>query len=333
MLRKKIHCSHCGGTLTKEMEGDILRDFCPACELFFYENPLPVASNIVVKDREILLVKRKNDPFKGLWCLPMGFAESGESIESAALRELEEEAGIKGRITGFVAVESGVSDTYGDLLFLTFETEWLSGEMFPGDDASDAAFYPFDQLPEMAFQSNINAIKIYVLSKNEYWAIVDSFTQSLDAKAREKKTHDFLSDKLIRFIESNAEVISNRWLKDVRNNRSTPTYAKFDPDTSFSRNKLVIRQFGKWLGSEYSNKDIKKFYRQLGADRKNEGFDLSEVLSALSLARKHIWEFALSHGIWDRAIDIYMALELERRMMIFFDKAAFHLAKGFEKTD
>ena len=53
----------------------------------------------------MLLVKRKHDPFKGLWCLPMGFAESGESIESAALRELEEEAGIQGKILGLVNVE------------------------------------------------------------------------------------------------------------------------------------------------------------------------------------------------------------------------------------
>ncbi len=36
-------------------------------------------------------------------------------------------------------------------------------------------------------------------------------------------------------------------------------------------------------------------------------------------------------GMWDKAIDIYMALELERRMMLFFDKAAYYIARGFEK--
>ena len=64
---------------------------------------------------------------------------------------------------------------------------------------------------------------------------------------------------------------------------------------------------------------------------KAEGFNLSEVLSALSLSRKNIWEFALDQGMWNKPIDIFMAIELERRIMLFFDKAAYHIAKGFEK--
>ena len=56
----------------------------------------------------------------------------------------------------------------------------------------------------------------------------------------------------------------------------------------------------------------------------------SEVISALSLIRKNIWEFALSQGLWNETIDIYTALELERRMMLFFDKAAFYLSRGYE---
>ncbi len=57
---------------------------------------------------------------------------------------------------------------------------------------------------------------------------------------------------------------------------------------------------------------------------------MSEVISALSMTRKHIWEFALSQQMWTKTIDIYMTLELERRMMLFFDKAAYHIVKGYE---
>ena len=62
-----------------------------------------------------------------------------------------------------------------------------------------------------------------------------------------------------------------------------------------------------------------------------EGFKQSELLSALSLIRKYIWEFALSQGMWQKTIDIYRTLELERRMMLFFDKASYHVCKGYEK--
>ena len=73
-----------------------------------------------------------------------------------------------------------------------------------------------------------------------------------------------------------------------------------------------------------------KFYMQLGRERREEGFPLSEVLSALSLIRKHIWTFALSRGVWNRTLAIYMALELDRRIVIFFDKATFHASRGYE---
>jgi len=79
-----------------------LRDFCPCCNSYFYENPLPVVSSILESSRQILLVKRGRPPSKGLWCLPSGFAEAGESIEEAALRELKEETGIKGKLQSYL---------------------------------------------------------------------------------------------------------------------------------------------------------------------------------------------------------------------------------------
>ena len=330
MIRSKKRCSYCGSPLVKNEEGGVLRDYCSKCNIFFYENPLPVVSNILLKEREILLVKRKYDPHQGLWCLPMGFAETGESIEAATLRELEEETGIKGKVVDFVDVESGYSDSYGDLLFLTFETEWVGGELAAGDDAEEVDFFHFDKLPEMAFESNVNAIKKYILARQDYWSIIDSFSRSVRGEYAGKKNGDYLSDKLIRLIEDNAEVIAHRWLKDVITGHSTPTYSMFDQDAVFSRNKIVISHFGDWLGGSYSGKDIMDFYEKLGKDRHQEGFALSEVLSALSLSRKNIWEFALSQGMWNKAVDIYMVLELERRMMLFFDKAAFNIAKGYE---
>ena len=332
MKKNKKYCPYCSQALVHELEGDVSREYCTGCKTFFYDNPLPVAANIVMKDRKVLLVKRKHDPMKGLWCLPMGFAESGESIESAALRELQEEAGIYGRTLSLVDVESSYSETYGDLLHLTFETEWISGELRAGDDAEDLAFYAFNELPEIAFQSNVNAIAKFIRSKEEYWAILDSFSRSISKPDTGYMVGEFLSDKLVRLVEKNAEVISHRWMEDVRASKSTPTYAKADLKLSLSRNHEVIRHFGDFLGGKYTDNDIRKFYRKLGRERKNEGFALSELISALSLLRKNIWEFALSQGMWNSTIDIYMAIELERRMMLFFDKAAYYISRGYESA-
>jgi hypothetical protein len=57
------------------------------------------------------------------------------------------------------------------------------------------------------------------------------------------------------------------------------------------------------------------------------------VLSTLSLIKKHLWEFALSQGMWQKTIDIYMTLELNRRIVIFFDKAVFYTTQGYETKE
>ena len=84
------------------------------------------------KDRETLLVKRAKDPFRGMWCFPIGFAETGESIEDAALRELKEEAGIEGRITQLVDVDSHRNPFYGELSSSPSKRKRLGAPPRPG---------------------------------------------------------------------------------------------------------------------------------------------------------------------------------------------------------
>jgi len=151
------YCVHCGKSVAKRDEDGVLRDYCAACDVFFYDNPLPVVSTILQEDRRILLVKRKYRPYKGTWCLPSGFAEVGEGIEDAAIRELEEETGVKGKIVSLVDVDSCSNYFYGDLIFLTFEALRVAGKITPGSDTVAVKYYPIDKVPRLAFRSNIKA--------------------------------------------------------------------------------------------------------------------------------------------------------------------------------
>ena len=141
MKGNRIYCPYCANKITHRKENGVERDYCPQCDKFFYDNPLPVASCIITDDRKLLLVKRKYAPRKGEWCLPTGFAESGESIENAALRELQEETGINGKVIDLIDINSARSNTYGDLIFITFEAEWVDGDLLPGDDAAEVRFF------------------------------------------------------------------------------------------------------------------------------------------------------------------------------------------------
>lgn len=328
--QKRKFCHYCGHPVEQRIENDTLRDYCPCCDVYFYENPLPVVSAILVRDRQVLLVKRGNPPYQGQWCLPSGFAESGESIAEAALRELEEETGIKGRIVRLQDVYSNADNYYGDLLFLTFEVEQAGGEPQAGDDAAALKFFPLDRMPDLAFPANTKAMQSYLEDKRDYWAIVDSFSLAAEEEPHLAMKKRLLSDKLVELIEVHADQIAGLWLEDVTTNTSTPTFHDFDRKALYARVHLVISHFGKWLQGSYHGQDIATFYTGLGRERREEGFRLREVVSALSLIKKHFWDFALTRETWSRTIDIYMVLEFARRISIFFDRAVYYVAKGYD---
>jgi 8-oxo-dGTP diphosphatase len=103
----------------------------------------------------------------------MGFAETGETIEDAAMRELEEEAGIKGRVVQIIDVFSEENDVYGEVLVVSFEAECIGGAPSAGDDAVDAAYFPLATLPRLAFSSQERALQKFMTLKKDVWGGAD----------------------------------------------------------------------------------------------------------------------------------------------------------------
>jgi 8-oxo-dGTP diphosphatase len=163
MRKQRLFCPYCSYNIEQRDIDDRHRDYCPRCETVFYDNPLPVVSAVVVNSqKEVLLVLRANAPKAGMWALPSGFVELGETIEDAALRELKEETGITGEVLRLLDTRSHFSEFYGDLIWISFEIKWLSGKINAGDDARDAGFFPIFDLPELAFSTNKDAVNRYL---------------------------------------------------------------------------------------------------------------------------------------------------------------------------
>jgi 8-oxo-dGTP diphosphatase len=331
MKKKRKFCLYCGGQIIKKSEDDVMRDCCTSCHSFFYDNPLPVVSTILDSSRQILLVKRDRPPFKGRWCLPTGFAEAGESIESAALRELHEETGIKGRITRLLDVDSYKSRFYGDLLFLTFVVEQIGGKLAAGDDCAQAQFWPIKEIPPPAFRPNRRALDAYIKSKKDYWAILDSIGTADDRMLSGKKAGDAMTRRLINVLMKNKEIIVYQWIEEMTAGASTAEYHNYEFRILYNICDKIISQIILWLNHLYDVKRLKNFYTRLGRERKKAKVKISGVLSALSLIRKHIWDVALAQGALRKNLDLYMTFELQRRMTIFFDLATFYITDGFER--
>jgi len=71
-----------------------------------YKNPTPTVDAIIQKDSQILLVKRKKEPFKGYLVLPGGFVNEGERVEDAAKREIKEETSLDIELIDILGVYS-----------------------------------------------------------------------------------------------------------------------------------------------------------------------------------------------------------------------------------
>jgi ADP-ribose pyrophosphatase YjhB (NUDIX family) len=104
------------------------------------DRPIASVAAIVLRNERVLLVKRAKPPSQGLWSIPGGVVELGESFRETAERELEEECGIKIKVGRVSSVEDFIeSDSKGRVRFHYVVTyvlaEYVSGEPRPGSDA------------------------------------------------------------------------------------------------------------------------------------------------------------------------------------------------------
>ncbi|MFH0860308.1 MAG: NUDIX hydrolase [Candidatus Altiarchaeota archaeon] len=114
--------------------------------------PSLMVDGVVVEDDKILLIRRGNQPFKGMWALPGGFVEYGERVEDAVVREVYEETSIKVKVRELLGVYSDPGrDPRGHSVSIVFLCERLSGEPAGGDDAAECRMFDVEKLPELAF--------------------------------------------------------------------------------------------------------------------------------------------------------------------------------------
>ena len=124
--------------------------------------PKPGVSAAIFRGGAVLLVKRARAPFAGLWSLPGGDIEWGETAEAAALRELGEETGIEAELIGLVDV-ADVIIRDGDHLIAhhaiaVFAGRWLGGQARAASDAADLRWTRPDEIADIPLTPNTLAV-------------------------------------------------------------------------------------------------------------------------------------------------------------------------------
>lgn len=143
-MKNLNYCYKCSSGLKKKKDEERERYYCTSCEEFRYRNAVPVGGVFVVKDTDVLLIKRGGEPNKGDWSYPAGYLEYDEKPEHGAVRELKEETDLqadpeKMELVATIQLEHPDKYVVGNAYAISFEE--VEGEVRPGDDATDARFW------------------------------------------------------------------------------------------------------------------------------------------------------------------------------------------------
>lgn len=146
-------CPRCGTPIQLKKKFGKVRPVCPACGWMHFADPKVAAAVLVEQEGRVLLVRRVNEPFRGLWTLPAGFVDAEEDPASAAARECEEETGLTVRVTRVLDVIAGREHERGADFVIVYAAEVESGILRAGDDADEVGWFDTSQLPPLAFKA------------------------------------------------------------------------------------------------------------------------------------------------------------------------------------
>ena len=164
MLPRFKHCPSCGAAVVYVVPADDNREraVCHACDSIHYQNPLNVVGTLPVWEAQgqVLLCRRAIQPRRGLWTLPAGFMELGETSAEGAARETDEEAGAEIEMGPLYVVANVVR--VGQV-HLFYRARLLSTVFNPGPESLEARLFSEAEVPweEIAFNTTRETLRRY----------------------------------------------------------------------------------------------------------------------------------------------------------------------------
>lgn len=139
-----------------------------------------------------------------------------------------------------------------------------------------------------------------------------------------------ISEKFVRLIKDNMDEIVRYWCNDIKENETTPSLRNFESAACVPYGISILKELGAWLDEKKKPTELRDFYINLGKQRAQEGLPIEDIVSAHLLLKRHIWLFVLSHGFLSTAFELYQSLELNNRVVNFFDHVTFYMVYGYE---
>lgn len=154
------YCSQCGKEVEiKIPDGDNMpRHVCNHCDTIHYQNPKLVVGSLPVWENQVLLCKRAIEPCYGLWTLPAGFMENGETLEQAAIRESREEANANLELENIYTI---ISLPEINQVYVLYRAQLLDLDFYAGTESLDVKLFSEEEIPwdQLAFKTIHKTLK------------------------------------------------------------------------------------------------------------------------------------------------------------------------------
>jgi len=152
-------CSNCGAAVSRKIPpGDSLpRYVCDACDTIHYQNPRMIVGCVPYWEDKVLLCKRAIEPRHGLWTVPAGFMENGETMEAGAMRETLEEANARVEIDKLFAI---YNIPHVNQVYILFRARLIDLDFRPGAETLETVLYTEADIPwnQIAFATVRNTL-------------------------------------------------------------------------------------------------------------------------------------------------------------------------------
>ena len=139
------------------------------------------------------------------------------------------------------------------------------------------------------------------------------------------------SYRLVRLIESHADALARGLEEKVAGSDQVNHFRQIPARELRERVYEIYRHLGEWLLGK-NELDIEHRYREIGMRRAQQRVPLSEVVQAIVLTKENLWQFLKSEKVMDGAVEILGELELLQMLEMFFDRAIYYAAVGYEEA-
>ena len=157
------YCSHCGKKVSYGIPSgdDHERYYCGSCGHVHYQNPRMVVGALPEHNGRILMCRRAIEPCYGLWTLPAGYLENGETVTAGAIRETREEACAD---IANLSAYTLYSIPHINQVYLIFRSDLAKGTFEPGPESLEVKLFevaqiPWDDLAFRAIKATLNCYK------------------------------------------------------------------------------------------------------------------------------------------------------------------------------